>query len=135
MSWTSTRFDVDRWLNDDRADRCEHVMNGTRLAYAVLCEDDSFGPLVRDVVCEACYDASREEEGSVIVVCHDCKERKPMRECFEWRWYDFYAPQGDEPYIICEECETKPAHLERVRRDNDQYNAEMRYYQERGYDY
>jgi len=134
MNWMSTKSspsEVSRWLADDRSDRCDHVEESPQLAYAVLCEDDSFGPVNRYVVCEQCYRDCLDEEDAREVVCRDCKKVLPMGECFEWKWYDFYAPQGDEPLIICLECEKLPRHKQRVAEDNKAYNEEMAYYDSR----
>jgi hypothetical protein len=41
----------------------------------------------------------------------------------EWRWYDFYAAQGDEPYYICSLCWELPKH--QTRMSNDRYNRQQ----------
>lgn len=43
----------------------------------------------------------------------------------EWRWYDFYAPQGDEAPFICFACRALPKHLARVARDDADRRAEF----------
>ena len=42
----------------------------------------------------------------------------------QWRWYDFYAPQGDEPLEICKCCWEAPKHQERMLRDRQNEDAE-----------
>lgn len=110
----STRFNVATWLKDDRADRCDHVQAGTE-GYAVFCEDDSFGPVDRYVVCKPCYDESQEELH--YEPCNDCKEQKKVKEIHAWKWYDFYGPQGDEPLYICTACWELPKHVARKAAD------------------
>ena len=99
-------------------DHCEHLSVGD-IAPQVVGEQDSFGPVARYGMCEACYETYLEEQGEEKEICHDCGESKFMKDMFEWRWYGFYAPQGDEPLIICDECGQKPKHVNRVRRDRE----------------
>ena len=116
---------VARCLADDRSDFCEHVDADRKLAVAVLCEDDSFGPVGRFVVCSNCLRASREAEAAEMVCCADCLVRKPRRETREWKWYDFYAPQGDEPRCVCKECWKLPMHQERMADDRAAEKLEL----------
>lgn len=95
---------------------CEHVEAGAPI-FAVGCEDDSFGPLARIGNCEACYHASVAAHAAEMVVCNDCKKEVPRSQATEWKWWDFYAPQGDEPLVICDQCRKLPKHIERVRAD------------------
>jgi hypothetical protein len=60
-----------------------------------------------------------------IVRCGDCGKDKFKYLTTEWRWFDFYAPQGDEPLVICDCCRKLPKHCERVRKDTADYNHEM----------
>ena len=57
--------------------------------------------------------------------CDDCKQARARKDTIEWRWYDFYAPQGDEPLVICTECQSKPKHVKRVAKDEADYRYEM----------
>ena len=118
----STRFDVATWLGDDRSDRCDHVQAGTE-GYAVFCEDDTFGPVMRNVVCKPCYDEAQEELH--YEPCYDCKERKKHKEILQWKWYDYYAPQGDEPLYICTACWMLPKHEARMAADREEEDDEM----------
>lgn len=98
----STSSDCRRWLADDRSDRCEHVEADHNTAYIVYCEDDSFGPLVRNVVCKSCYD--KDQAKPAWPGCQFCDEHRTNAEVSQWKWHDFYAPQGDEPYYVCDTC-------------------------------
>lgn len=134
MNWNS-KFDLSdsrALVSDDRTDRCEHVETDSKLAYIVLAEDDSFGPVLRNVVCKACYDAHTAEEDAELHTCEDCKCTVPRALGVFWRWYDFYAPQGDEPLFVCDKCLTAPKHIERRRKDAAEARAEDELY--RGYD-
>lgn len=55
-------------------------------------------------------------------VCYDCKKPTFKKDGFEWKWYDFYAAQGDEPLFICNQCRKGEVHRHRV--ENDRRNAE-----------
>jgi hypothetical protein len=101
---------------------CEHVENGAEPT-VLFTEDDSFGPLVRYVACQACEDASDE---AAYEYCRDCgKSFNPTKEGTMWRYYDFYAPQGDEEIPICGECIKGQKHANRLENDRLAYNQEM----------
>lgn len=106
---------------------CEHVEADPSVMAVVAYENDSFG---REgyCLCEACDDLSVEHEDNEEHVCHDCKSCKPLKEGVMWKWYDFYAAQGDEPLFICNECRKKDTHINRVRRDRQDYEEEMDYH-------
>ena len=106
---------------------CDHVVADPSLLVSVSFENDSFG---REgyCVCEECRQKQQEEEGAEIVCCHDCGQKFPKKETIAWKWYDFYAPQGDEPMIICNGCRTKEQHRERVQSDRQEQQAEEEYY-------
>lgn len=103
---------------------CDHVMADPSLAVRAVAECDSFGSDDPYIMCQACADASEE----VMVVCHDCHREVPQKNTVEWRWYDFYAPQGDEPLTICNECLEKDRHKRRVQQDEDDRKEEESYY-------
>lgn len=105
-------------------DHCEHLNVGDVAPYMVG-EQDSFGPVARMGMCQECHDKYKEEQEQELEYCHDCGQEKPMKEMRQWRWYDFYAPQGDEPLMICDDCSVKDKHKERVRKDNEAYEREM----------
>lgn len=134
MSWNSRSYDkkqIQFWTHDPQGEPCEHVAAGEE-GVALLKEDDSFGPVLRVVVCCACLDEADRAEAERVDTCDDCHALKPMSEIQEWRWYDFYAPQGDEPLLICDACRELPKHQERVRRDRAEREEEARQYA--GYD-
>lgn len=58
-------------------------------------------------------------------VCHDCKKPFFKKDGIEWKWYDFYAAQGDEPLSICNQCRKGETHRHRVERDRVDYEEEM----------
>ena len=124
MNWPVTES-AQGWLDDLRADRWEHVQADPSTAYCTLGENDSFGPVDRYVVCRACAKSAREQEAAEQVRCRDCGGRHARRDGIAWRWYDFYAEQGDEPLQICNGCATQPKHQARVARDRAAYEAEM----------
>lgn len=109
------------------AEECEHVTKGTAKAFALFCEDDSFGPVHRYLACKACHDEEKAKDDASIVVCADCRGKKLKSQTRKWRWYDFYAAQGDIPTIICLDCWNKPAHQQRMAEDQeDRREEEMR---------
>ncbi len=129
MNWITTES-VQQGLQDPHTDKCEHVRKNQQLAYVTRSERDSFGTVDSVVLCQACADAEREAMGAEKVQCHDCNKLYPRRETISWRWYDFYAPQGDEPLIICRLCQHDRRHIRRVERDDAARNREMSMYDE-----
>jgi len=104
---------------------CPHVEKDINLAYALRREMDSFGPVSSWVCCKKCDDKETEREGLETAVCHDCSKSVMKKDSFLWRWYDFYAPQGDIPLRVCNACRHAPKHIERVRRDQEDYEQEF----------
>lgn len=108
----------------DEFDMCSHLEVGQK-AYRVIYEYDSFGTLGAWACCEACSEAADKAEDEENVICFDCGGEFQRQETHEWKPYDFYAAQGDEPLIICKTCRIAPKHLARVRNDEDNYNWEF----------
>lgn len=108
---------------------CDHVEADRTLLYKISRENDPWGSESYGM-CEACAQEVDKEEGEEEVTCRDCKKTHKKKDTIEWRWWDFYAPQGDEPLIICNTCRTKPAHTERLARDKADYEREQSYYDE-----
>lgn len=107
------------------ADYCEHCsIEDFSKAVGFHYERDSFGYVGAHIVCEPCHEAIEEAEGEEETTCHDCKQNFKVKDTIEWKWWDFYGPQGDEPYVVCKECRLKPTHIERVRKDREDYEAE-----------
>lgn len=104
---------------------CEHVEVDPSCAAWTSTENDSFGIVGRHVNCQACQEAADKEEEDELVVCHDCSKEVRKGETYEWKWYDFYGPQGDEPLVICDSCRAKPKHQERMSKDRADYEAEF----------
>ena len=126
MNWIVKSF---RKVNQDDLDAdfaCEHVKAGD--SAHVNQERDSFGIVGQAVLCDACHEAAEEAEGEETDFCYDCGQEKKIKDVIYWRWYDFYAPQGDEPLCICDECKRKPKHINRIKRDREDQDAEDEYY-------
>ncbi|BAQ02689.1 hypothetical protein AVU38_gp161 [Ralstonia phage RSL2] len=104
---------------------CEHVEADVNLATVIRREMDSFGPVSSFVCCKACDEKADEEEGNEECHCADCKLTVKKKDGFEWRWYDFYAAQGDEPLFICNACKELDKHKARVARDDADRRAEF----------
>ena len=100
---------------------CDHIVVG--MGGHMVGEQDSFGPVTRFLECDDCYKAAKDVEGEELVYCGDCKKEHLKKNTIEWRWYDFYAPQGDEPLILCIECRKAPKHLARRARDEADKHA------------
>lgn len=111
-------------LSHDSCEKCEHVESGAT-AVAVHTETDSFGPVMWLAVCQPCLDKDMNELFDF--PCIDCKEKKKVSEMRQWRWYDFYAAQGDEPLNVCDPCWNKPKHVSRKQRDHDFEYEELGY--------
>lgn len=132
MNWFTKRYVIDRsteWKESMvvKHGGCEHVEKDPSLLFAISTENDSFG-CESYCLCKVCDDAVEAEEGEKLQVCHDCHKSVKTKDGFEWKWYDFYAPQGDEPLFICNECRTKERHRNRVSKDREDYEEEMRRY-------
>lgn len=109
----------------DQDGGCEHAEVDASVVAYVRYEKDSFGPVSSYACCEECDKKADEEEGNELHTCHDCNQDKPRKDGIEWKWYDFYAPQGDEPLFICNCCQKEPKHLQRVETDRRNYEEEF----------
>ena len=120
MNWFKkheiSNLDMREW------DMCEHVEANHALAYEAISENDSFGIVDKIILCKACVDSDEELHENK---CTDCGAKaKDMRE---WRWFDFYAAQGDTPLYICKECWSLEKHSLRRQKDREEYRQEMDY--------
>jgi hypothetical protein len=100
---------------------CDHVEADPELARRWQEERDSFGGDGKYVMCEACYQEQKEEEGNMEVVCHDCRRAVLKKDTVEWRPYDSIPSDGDEALVICNDCAEAEPHLTRVRNDEDRH--------------
>jgi hypothetical protein len=105
-------------------DMCDHVKVGER-AYRAIYESDSFGTVGVYACCKECSENLDKQEDEEEVTCHDCGQEFQRKDTVEWKPYDFYAPQGDEPLVICKVCRIADKHLARCRKDRADYNAEF----------
>lgn len=124
MSVSFVAAEISRELTDERTDKCEHVEAGVA-PHALCKEDDSFGPVGRTILCKACYEKDRDAEKERLCFCNDCKKEIRRWDLRGWRWYDFYAAQGDEELLLCAECWEAPRHKERMRQDKEDEEAEF----------
>lgn len=108
------------------SDYCPHVSH-KKLKHAVgyFYERDSFGPVQQYIVCEACRVKCQDQEDNKQVLCHDCNLTVLAKDAIRWKWYDFYAAQGDEPLTICSCCQKADKHIQRVKRDRADYEYEF----------
>ena len=104
---------------------CPHVEQDPSCAAYNRKEMDTFGPVATYVCCEACNAEAEEREGEELITCHDCGQEVKAKDALKWKWYDFYAPSGDEPLDICKACWVKEKHVERRRKDQADYDAEF----------
>jgi len=109
----------------DKDSQCEHVEKDKTLAYCVDIEADSFGVVSSHAKCKECHETEKNEVDEELHTCFDCLKEVKRADGIMWKWYDFYAPQGDEPLFICNECKGNSKHTERVAKDNADYNYEM----------
>lgn len=109
----------------DGADYCDHVTaDDLSKAVGYSYESDSFGLVAALICCEPCRERFQAAEAEVPTTCHDCGQKHPRKEVTAWKWYDFYAPQGDEPIEVCNGCWTLEKHQQRLARDVEDYNNE-----------
>ena len=104
---------------------CEHVEGDASKAYIVSYENDSFGVVDGYCQCEECFNSSQEKEDNELYSCTDCGSKHPKKDMTVWTWYDFYAAQGDVPLYICQTCKTADKHVNRVRKDKEDYEWEL----------
>ena len=106
----------------------DHILEGTDFCPHVCAEDtskgvgyfferDSFGYVFTEIVCEECRVAQQKQIDESPCTCDDCKRSFPSKEVWAYKWYDFYAPQGDEPIMVCTECRGAQKHLDRLESD------------------
>lgn len=110
---------------NDLDDVCEHVEQDPTLAAFYSQENDSFGIVGRYVMCRECHTEQQKALEEELKCCHDCGKQKPAKFTREWRWYDFYAPQGDEALVICDACWKQPKHTRRMAEDARDYAWEL----------
>lgn len=131
MNWFTQRnikglslADKQKYFNStDFGGSCDHCAADHALAHVVSYENDSFG---REsyIMCARCYNEAVKYEQSREVVCHDCHRTVLRGDCISWRWYDFYAAQGDEPLIVCKTCSVGQKHKDRVANDERERRAD-----------
>lgn len=108
----------------DEFDHCEHLSVGVK-AYRAVYENDCCGTVGVYACCKECSEALDKQEDEEIVACDDCGGEFARKDTHVWKPYDFYAPQGDEPMVICGTCRLAEKHLARVRKDRADYQAEF----------
>ncbi len=130
MNWLTAAL-VGNLSDDAKAEKvskldgiCKHVEQDSTKLYKISREHDSMGSESYGM-CKECCDKAQEYEDNQEDTCHDCHGTFKMKELKEWRWYDFYAPQGDEPLLICDTCRQSEKHIERVRKDKADYDEEF----------
>lgn len=121
MNWFTQTSMVDASLEAKKASverwgGCEHVEANSALLHMVAYENDSCG---REgmCLCAPCSAQAQAQKDAELVTCNDCKQEFKTVDTISWKWYDFYAAQGDEPVCVCKECRGKPAHQRRVQVD------------------
>lgn len=129
MNWFTKAIVVTKSLESkkeliDEWGGCIHVEEDPSKLYAISYENDSFG-LEGYCLCKDCLDMQTSIEDEEILTCHDCGAEHPRKEMKEWRWYDFYAAQGDEALIICPKCRVADKHVARVKKDRKDMMDEL----------
>lgn len=105
-------------------DSCVHMDENPEQECVLSKENDSFGS-EGYLMCLDCWEEAQAQVAAEICGCYDCKKQVPRGEGIEWRWYDFYAPQGDEPMFICNDCKSLSKHKERVAKDSRDRDIEL----------
>lgn len=120
MNESRKRALVDEWGG------CKHVAKDASLLHVVSYENDSFGK-EGYCMCKECDAQMRAELDAEEVVCEDCGKTYVRCETISWRWYGFYAPQGDEPLVICASCQDGETHKKRLERYRHDAEADAEY--------
>lgn len=121
MNWPVSKFGK---KVTEEMEHCTHLKVG-EVAYRVDAEYDSFGPLDFFAMCKECAEEQDRLAGEEEVTCDDCKGEFKKKDTIEWRWYDFYAAQGDEPVCLCIACSKAQKHLDRVAKDRYERDLEL----------
>lgn len=129
MNWFTKSFVANVSLSKKQAlaqenDCCEHVENDNSQLAVVSYENDSFGREGYGM-CQACFDKAEEQADEELHTCNDCKSEVPLKKGVMWKWYDFYAAQGDEPLFVCDCCRSLATHQARVKRDQADRDWEL----------
>lgn len=103
---------------------CDHVVADPKLLHIVSYENDTWGREGYGF-CEECWKKCQEEVDNEEVVCPDCKKVVKKKDTITWKWYDFYAPSGDTPLVICKNCVSQEKHKKRIREDRYDYEREF----------
>jgi len=115
---------------------CDKARADISLVVTINGEMDSFGPVSMIGVCQECLDAERarkQVEGEEPWTCPNCGRLLQLKDRRTWKWYDFYAEQGDEALVLCKVCQQEPAHQARMARDRREEAEEQRSYEARAY--
>lgn len=121
-------------VSDKVMECCEHVTKDLSLVCEVMVtkteESEQLKALCKECTLEMLKKLDKEEEeaDTRTEVCYDCHKEVRRAKITYWRWYDFCAAQGDEPIKICDNCLGKTKHVNRVLRDREDYEEEMRRY-------
>lgn len=106
---------------------CELAEEDTTLIVASARESDSFGTVGLYLMCPACKVLADKADEEAIECCFDCNTEYPAKEGIQWKSYDHYPAQGDEPIFICNTCCGKERHKKRVADDDHYYRMEHGY--------
>lgn len=142
MNWeTNKPFPKNHTIDTDLEDLCEHVEQDHSLAHWMFCEDDSFGPVGRYIVCKECKTEMKEAADNEEELCYDCSGFFKNKDLKQWRYYYFNPREGDEPLLICNCCWDKPKHQKRIEqfkadKENEEANSpyDMEDYYEEDYE-
>lgn len=119
MSTESIKYN--QTIQDERWDTCEHLQIGDKSS-VVFCEDDSFGPVLRNALCEECGEKALQAHNERLEQCHECSKEVPIKDIQTFKPYDFHAPSGDEPTLLCKECWDSPEWV--LKREQDRLDLQ-----------
>lgn len=108
------------------ADFCEHCSaNDLSAAVGYFYEQENGQYVFAEIVCEVCRLEAQKVIDETPETCEDCHHEVPHKDVRYWRPYYFHAPSGDVPATICKACWELPKHQERMKKDDEDYRAEM----------
>lgn len=126
MNWFTNKVFPNLNSVTDLEDQCDHLEDNPNQPVYVTYENDSFGIVGSYAACESCKEEQRKkEQEETILGCYDCKQPTKLKDGTHWRWYDFYAAQGDVAMFICNECWNKPSHQRRMAKDKRDEEMEL----------
>lgn len=113
-----------------------YAVDNAAVAASILAYKDEYGSIMfgwdipGDCIAMGYSDAiqelveNRDNYRNEVVTCPHCGRGVKRSQLRTWKWYDFYAAQGDEALVLCDECWGEKTHQNRIAKDRADYEWE-----------